>query len=148
MRPVFKERVVCLKVCEFIDTFRGWRVWRYQLMFFSRGPQPTVRMWWVGFCLVLKTFLKNLISEVDLFHRHLPGISHTSWHVLEAGERKINGMGLSPWIQCAHSLAKKWPDYHCCLSEDCQLKLLHFVGMKKKPRGRDLHESYGVHKSK
>ena len=22
MRPVFKERVVCLKVCEFIDTFR------------------------------------------------------------------------------------------------------------------------------
>ena len=50
MRPVFKERVVCLKVCEFIDTFRVWRVWRYQLMFFSRGPQlytpsrPTVRM--------------------------------------------------------------------------------------------------------
>ena len=50
MRPVFKERVVCLTVCEFIDTFRIWSVWRYQLMFCSKGSQlytpscPTVRM--------------------------------------------------------------------------------------------------------
>lgn len=79
-------------------------------MFYSKGSQlytpscPTVRMcsllhlqqhmsWLLA---GLGDLLEEPISEVDLFHRHLPGISHTSGLVLEAEGRKRKEGGSVP----------------------------------------------------